>query len=74
MNELILKYNLLDAFGKQEALDFLEFLVQKRQKTAADVTLSDYKQQIMQVSVWSEEDIAEMKKNAESIKFDSIEW
>ena len=74
MNELILKYNLLDATGKQEVLDFLEFLVQKKQKPMVDVSLSDYKQQIMQVSVWSEEDIAEMKRNAESLKFETPQW
>ena len=74
MNELILNYNLLDAMGKQEVLDFLKFLVQKRQKSVVDISLTDYKQQIMQVSVWSEEDIAEMNKNAESLKFETPQW
>ena len=74
MNELILNYNLLDAMGKQEVLDFLKFLVQKRQKSVVDISLTDYKQQIMQVSVWSEEDIAEMKRNAESLKFETPQW
>jgi hypothetical protein len=59
MNELILKYNLLDAFGKQEVMDFLEFLVQKKQKNI-QVSVSDYKQKISQVSVWTEENISKI--------------
>jgi hypothetical protein len=30
MKELLLKYNLLDALGQQELMDFLEFLIQKK--------------------------------------------
>ncbi len=33
MSELVLKYELLNDFGKQELLDFLNFLLTKRSRT-----------------------------------------
>ncbi|MCU0341327.1 MAG: hypothetical protein MUE30_15720, partial [Spirosomaceae bacterium] len=49
MSELILKYNSLDDFGKQELMDFLDFLVLKK-KPLATLTKNGYKEKILQVS------------------------
>ena len=70
MSELLLKYNSLDAFGKQEVMDFLEFLIQKNEAKK----YAEYKQKILQVSEWTEADIKEMQKNATKINFENSEW
>lgn len=73
MEELILKYNLLDTFGQQELMDFLEFLVQKKQKKSS-VKASTYKQQLLQVSTWTEEDLAEIQAKSSKFNFEGSEW
>ncbi len=62
MNELTQKYNLLDMASRKELNDFLDFLLSKaiprdknRQKS--------YKQNILKVSVWTEEDIKAVHEN-----------
>ena len=40
MSELILKYNSLDAFRKQELLDFLDFLVERKPKNVNSQQMS----------------------------------
>ncbi|AYQ32665.1 hypothetical protein [Runella sp. SP2] len=73
MEELILKYKLLDTFGQQELMDFLEFLVQKKQKKMS-VDASTYKQQLLQVSTWSEDDLAELQAYPNKFNFKGSEW
>lgn len=73
MEELILKYKLLDTFGQQELMDFLEFLVQKKQKKMS-VDASIYKQQLLQVSTWSEDDLAELQAYPNKFNFEGSEW
>jgi len=73
MSELILKYNSLDAFGKQELIDFLDFLVQKRKANKTSKEAS-YQQKILQVSTWSENDILEMQMASGKITFENVQW
>ena len=40
MSELILKWNSLDAFRKQELLDFLNFLVERKPKNVGEQQMS----------------------------------
>ena len=61
MNELLLKYNQLDEVSKLSAMDFINFLFEKKVKTSTDLT--EYKKKILNVSQWSEEDIDEFEKN-----------
>ncbi len=68
MSELLIKYNQLDALQKQELLDFLDFLLSKKKKQQPD--LNDYKKKLLEISVWSEEDLAIFEENKK--RFD--EW
>ena len=73
MSELILKYNSLDAFRKQELLDFLEFLLHKKHNAIQhNSNISEYKQKILKVGVWSERDTESISNN--SLNFDSVSW
>ncbi len=63
MNELTQKYNLLDAAGRKKLNDFLDFLLSKagpRDKNGQKL----YKQNILKVSVWNNEDIKSVYENA----------
>ena len=62
MDELIMKFGLLNPVKRQEILDFLDFLLNKQKKERA-LNFKSYKKQILQVSTWSEEDIAVMETN-----------
>lgn len=56
MNNTILKYDLLNSFEKKEVNDFIDFLFSKK-KSDKTTELSDYKNKILSVSTWSEDDI-----------------
>jgi len=68
MSELLLKFNQLDAFQKQEVLDFLDFLLAKSKKQQRDG--NEYKKRLLEISVWSDEDLAIFEENKK--RFD--EW
>ena len=73
MSELILKYNSLDAFRKQELLNFLEVLLHENQNAVQpNSNISEYKQKILKVGIWSERDTESINNN--SLNFDSISW
>ena len=57
MGELISKFELLDPADKQQLLDYLEFLLSKK-KEKAKFDVEDYRENLLKVSVWSEEDLA----------------
>ena len=57
MGELISKFELLDPAGKQQLLDYLEFLLSKK-KEKAKFDVEAYRENLLKVSVWSEEDLA----------------
>jgi site-specific recombinase XerD len=61
MNGILQKYNLLDSFSQREVSDFIEFLITK--KKASNATLKEYKKKILQISVWSEDDVKEFEQN-----------
>jgi len=61
MNELLLKYNQLDDVSKITALNFIDYLFEKKANSSLD--LSDYKKKILNVSTWSEEDFTEFENN-----------
>ncbi len=56
MDELLMKFGLLDSLKRQEILDFIDFLLNKQEKGRI-LNFKSYKEQILQVSTWSEEDI-----------------
>ncbi len=54
MGDLLLKYQLLNDEEKKQVVDFLDFVLAKKERKLID--MSDYKENILQVSIWSEED------------------
>jgi hypothetical protein len=74
MTDLTFKYNLLDNSSRKEVLDFLDFLLGKRETEIKHKT-EDYKKKILNVSVWSDSDIDEMKKNIQQFgQWKAQEW
>ena len=59
MGDLLSKFELLDAEGKQQVLDYLDFLLSKK-KTKFDVKA--YRENLLKVGVWSDEDIAPIEE------------
>ena len=75
MSELVLKYNLLDTTGQQEVQDFIDFLLSKQRRKVNPNFMESYKKQILEVSVWSEEDIAVFDENRKRLNQWTIqEW
>jgi len=58
MGELLSKFELLDTESKQQLLDYLDFLLSKKRKKKAKFDLKAYRENLLKVSVWSEEDLA----------------
>lgn len=72
MKEVMAKYNLLDKEDQKEVIDFLDFLLHKKSK-AAKFDLDGYKRKIMNVSVWSENDMLIFDENAKLLNQWQIE-
>jgi hypothetical protein len=60
MGELVSKFELLDPEGKQQLLDFLEFLLEKRKEEKFDYEA--YRKRILTVGVWTDEEIAPLEE------------
>jgi hypothetical protein len=67
MDELIVKFGMLNAAKRQEILDFLDFLLSKQEKEDTE-DFSSYKAEILKVSNCSEEDIKLMQANSKKRK------
>ncbi len=59
MDELLMKFGILDAVKQQEILDFLL----NKQKKERTLNFKSYKEQILQVSTWSQKDISMIETN-----------
>jgi hypothetical protein len=59
MGELISKFELLDMEGKQQLLDYLEFLLSRKKEKFDYET---YRKRILTVGVWTDEDIAPIEE------------
>jgi len=62
MSDIVIKYNKLNNIAKQELNDFLDFLL-CRQKKGSSKSLSTYKNNILNVSVWSDADCKVFEEN-----------
>lgn len=60
MSELILKYNLLNTTAQQQVQDFIDFLLTKNKKQQPK-NHQNYKQKILQVSVWDDADLQHLE-------------
>jgi len=69
MASAILKYNKLPALEKKEVSDFIDFLFNRSKKeNTPDPEDSDYKRDLLTVSVWSEEDLKVFEENSKYFK------
>jgi hypothetical protein len=74
MSELMMKYSMLDELGQQEVNHFIEFLLSKKRKQKQK-SLTNYKDKILQVSVWSEDDVKVFDENKKHLNQWTIqEW
>ncbi len=64
MEELLEKFQRLDSVHQQQLLTIVDELLIDQQLKHSKEKLSEWKKRILGVSVWSEDDIAEMEKNA----------
>ena len=62
MNDMSLKYRLLDRSAKEEVNDFINFLF-SRQTCKKSLSISGYKKKILSVSVWKDSDLEIFKEN-----------
>lgn len=62
MGELLSKFELLDADAKQQLLDYLDFLISKKKKKNAKFDVEAYRDNLLKVGVWSDEDIAPIEE------------
>ena len=72
MDDVQLKFNLLDVNSKKEVMDFIDFLIGKMKKP--EKKKSDYKKRILTVSRWSDEDIKLVEENQSFNQFKPEVW
>ncbi len=69
MGELLSKFELLDAMGKQELLDYLDFLISRRKKKKEKkFDYEAYRKRILTISTWSDEDVAPVEEARQLIR------
>ena len=62
MNDMSLKYRLLDRSAKEEVNDFINFLF-SRQSNKKSLSIAGYKKKILSVSIWKDSDLEIFKEN-----------
>ncbi|MCW5924704.1 MAG: hypothetical protein KIS77_20465 [Saprospiraceae bacterium] len=62
MGELLSKFELLDPEAKQQLLDYLDFLISEKKKEKAKFDVEAYRENLLKVGVWSDEDIAPIEE------------
>ena len=74
MDDLILRFGMLEPLKRQELLDFLDFLLSKQKKERKHI-FKNHKEKLLQVSTWSKEDIENMKTEANKLnQWKAPEW
>ena len=74
MDDLVLRFGMLEPLKRQELLDFLDFLLSKQKKERKHI-FKDYKEKLLQVSTWSKEDIKNMETEANKLnQWKAPEW
>lgn len=57
MSELLVKIQSLDEQAQQEVVDFVDFLLEKKGRRKPPHNSDDYRERLINISVWSEEDL-----------------
>ena len=65
MNEVLVKYNELDILMQQQVLEFMDYLLSKKD-TVKPVNMSEYKKRLLDISTWSEDSIKVFYENVKS--------
>ncbi len=74
MKDISVKYSLLNKKSQKEVRDFMDFLLNK-QKGKRKTPLSAYKKKILNVSIWSENDLKTFENNQKLFnKWNIQEW
>jgi hypothetical protein len=72
MGEILSKFELLDTQDKQQLLDYLDFLLSKKDKKRPEkFDYKAYRERILVLGIWSDEDIAvlnEARQNLNNMK------
>lgn len=72
MNSILLKYNSLDPKAKKQVRDYIDMLVSKMKTFPKQP--STYKERILSVSTWSEEDLKPITETHSLNQFKAEEW
>jgi len=70
MDDISVKYNLLDKASKRTVNDLVDFLLLKQKQVDEMEPSTSYKSKIVRVSTWSEEDVSYIQQNQKWIN----EW
>ncbi|MEL7122880.1 MAG: hypothetical protein AAFO07_25760 [Bacteroidota bacterium] len=72
MKDLIIKINQLEPLARKELFDFLDFLLFKQRKEELG-NKEEYQNDLLEVSVWSEDDIKDIEEAQKQMKTWRIE-
>ncbi|MEM6630449.1 MAG: hypothetical protein AAF694_12295 [Bacteroidota bacterium] len=74
MHELILKINLLDGLSKQKVIAYVDELLGKQQANEPAFDVEAYKQKLLTLSVWGEEEIHQIEEASKQINWELEKW
>lgn len=74
MNELILKYNLLDSPSRKKVLAFMDELLGKQLPDQQSVDMEAYKKKLLTLPSWDEESLTIIEEAAKQINWKPEEW
>lgn len=69
MDEVLTKYNALDSFFQNQVLQYIDYLLSMK-KSSEQINMSAYKEKILNVSTWREEDLEILNNNSKQFS----EW
>ena len=72
MDNILLKYNSLDPEAKKQVQHYIDMMVARMKKPKKNQ--SSYKQKLLSVSVWSEDDLKPITDNHAFDQFKPEEW
>jgi len=72
MDNILLKYNSLDPEAKKQVQYYIDMMLARMKKTKKGQP--SYKQKILTVSVWSEDDLKPITDNHSFNQFKTEEW
>ncbi len=62
MDDISIKYNLLDHTAKKTIREFVDFLLARKQRSDKEQSLPSYRKKILNVSTWSTEELKDFEE------------